>query len=258
MIHTSVRVPAALRPALADDRLARAAWSRLAEPGDVAAASLVAEVGAVAALEVVLTRGGRERWVSRLQEVDPTADLAAVAVCGGRLVVPGDEEWPTSVDDLARSTARGDDSEGDGGDRPMGAPLCLWVRGPASLATVSTHSVALVGSRAATAYGQHLGTEIACGLAERDIAVVSGGAFGIDAAAHQGALVGDGLTVAVLPGGVDRPYPLGNASLLRQIAQTGALVSELPPGSVPTRWRALGRQRLTAALSGATVVVEAA
>ncbi|MEZ0163892.1 DNA-processing protein DprA [Kineococcus sp. LSe6-4] len=242
-------VPSALRAALGEDRLARAAWSRLAEPGDVAAARLVAEVGATLALEAVVTGRGPERWRTRLEDVDPAGDVAAVRAAGGRLVVPGDEEWPAGLADLDVDAT---------GERPLGAPFCLWVRGPARLGDVAARSAALVGSRAATAYGQHVTAELAVGLAERGFAVVSGGAFGIDAAAHRAAVAVEGTSVAVLACGVDRSYPPGNAALLARLARTGALVSEVPPGSTPTRWRFLERNRLIAALTRGTVVVEAA
>ncbi|WP_432536791.1 DNA-processing protein DprA [Kineococcus arenarius] len=243
------RVPPALRPALEDERLARAAWSRLAEPGDAAAAALVAEVGAALALEAVVTGRGPRRWQSRLEDADPAADLAHARAVGGRLVVPGDDEWPTGVDDLARH---------GGPDRPLGAPIALWVRGPAHLAEAVGRAAAVVGSRACTPYGEHVTSEIAAGLADRGFGVVSGGAFGIDAAAHRAALAVGGTSVAVLAGGVDRVYPAGNAALLGRLARRGALVSEVPCGSSPTRWRFLERNRLIAAATAGTVVVEAA
>nr|WP_281373310.1 DNA-processing protein DprA [Kineococcus aurantiacus] len=184
-----------------------------------------------------------------MHETDPASDVAAVRAAGGRLVVPGDEEWPTTLSDLDVDAT---------GDRSLGAPFCLWVRGPARLAGVTARSAALVGSRAATGYGQHVASELSAGLAERGFAVVSGGAFGIDAAAHRAALAVGGVSVAVLACGVDRTYPAGNAALLATLGRTGALVSEVPPGSTPTRWRFLERNRLIAALTRGTVVVEAA
>ncbi|WP_432546470.1 DNA-processing protein DprA [Kineococcus sp. SYSU DK004] len=242
-------VPPGLRPAMDDERLARAAWSRLAEPGDAAAAALVGEVGAALALEAVVTGRGPARWHSRLEDVDPVADLAAARAVGARLVVPGDEEWPATLEDLAHAAA------GDG--RPLGVPACLWVRGPLRLDAVAARSAALVGSRAATGYGEHVTAELAAGLADRGWAVVSGGAYGIDAAAHRAALAVGGASVAVLACGVDRSYPSGNAALLARLAREGAVLSEVPPGSTPTRWRFLERNRLIAALTGGTVVVEA-
>ena len=246
----SARVPPALRAALDDDRLARAAWSRLAEPGDGAAAALVAEVGAPLALEAVVTGRGPQRWRTRLDDVDPASDLATARAVGGRLLVPGDEEWPAAVDDLSR--------DGTGQSRPLGAPFCLWVRGPAHLAEVTARSAALVGSRTCTPYGEHVTAELSAGLADRGFSVVSGGAFGIDAVAHRAALAVGGTSIAVLACGVDRTYPPGNSALLRRLAERGAVVSEVPPGTTPTRWRFLERNRLIAALTCGTVVVEAA
>ena len=119
-------------------------------------------------------------------------------------------------------------------------------------------SVAIVGSRASTAYGEHVAGELGHQLAERGWTVVSGGAFGIDAAAHRGALAAEAPTVAVLACGVDRPYPAAHGALLHRIAETGLLVSEWPPGAAPHRHRFLVRNRLIAALTRGTVVVEAA
>ncbi|GAB7190586.1 DNA-processing protein DprA [Kineococcus sp. NUM-3379] len=241
-------VPSALHPALADERLARAAWSRLAEPGDAEASGLLASCGAVAALEAVLAGAGPQRWRLRLEGVDPAADLAVLEGVGGRLLVPGDAEWPAGLADLDR--ALGPDG------RVLAQPLCLWVRGP--LALTSARSAAVVGSRAATGYGEHVAAELAAGLAGRGVAVWSGGAYGIDAAAHRAALAVDGPAVAVLACGVDRVYPRGNTALLRALARHGAVVSEVPPGSAPTRWRFLERNRVLAAATCGTVVVEAA
>ena len=242
-------VPPGLRAALEDERLARAAWSRLAEPGDAAAAALVAEVGAALALEAVVTGRGPQRWRARAGDVDPVADLDAVRAAGGRLLVPGDEEWPLPVDDLGA---------GVGDARPMTAPFCLWVRGAADLGAAVARGVAVVGTRNATPYGEQTTAEFAAGLCDRGFTVVSGGAFGIDAAAHRAALAVDGTSVAVLACGVDRAYPVGIAALLARLARTGAVVSEAPPGTSPTRWRFLERNRLIAAMGRATVVVEAA
>ena len=169
---------------------------------------------------------------------------------GGRLVTAADDEWPL----LAFTAFRGSRHE----QRPQAyPPLVLWVIGPARLDEVAERAAAIVGTRAATAYGEHVAAELAAGLAERDAAVVSGGAYGIDGAAHRAALAADGFTVAVLAGGIDVPYPAGHAALLHRIAEQGLLVSEYPPGVRPARHRFLTRNRLVAALSGATVVVEA-
>jgi DNA processing protein len=170
---------------------------------------------------------------------DPERDLAAIAALGGRLVCPGDAEWPESVDDL-------------GGRRP----LALWVRGPVPLRDTTLRSVALVGSRAATPYGNHVAAELAVELGDRGWPTVSGGAYGIDAAAHRGSLAAGVATVAVLACGVDVSYPSGNRRLFDEIAGRGLLVSEWPPGASPTRLRFLWRNRVIAALARGTVVVE--
>ncbi|WP_238402612.1 DNA-processing protein DprA [Cellulomonas sp. H30R-01] len=168
--------------------------------------------------------------------------LGALDALGGTFLVPGDDGWPPALDALGPT-----------------APFGLWVRGAADLARTGARGVAVVGARAATTYGEHVAYDLAAGLAERAVTVVSGGAFGIDAAAHRGALARSGRTVVVLAGGVDRAYPRGHARLLEAVvADGGAVVSEVPVGSVPTRVRFLQRNRLIAGLATATVVVEAA
>ncbi|MDQ1288572.1 MAG: DNA-processing protein DprA [Actinomycetota bacterium] len=235
-----------------DDRTARAAWSRLAEPGDVAVVRCLRLLRPGHALLALMERSERlgtvlrdprpvANWRARLSQVDPGRDLATMRRFGGRLVVPGDDEWPTGMALL--------------GDRE---PVALWARGPVSLGVTTRRAVAIVGCRASSRYGEWTAAELASGCVERGITVVSGAAYGIDAAAHRGALAVHGPTVAVLACGVDRPYPRGNEELIEQIAARGTLVSELPPGSSPTRWRFITRNRLIAALGLATVVVEAA
>jgi DNA processing protein len=166
------------------------------------------------------------------------------------LVTAADAEWPF----LAFTAFAGGDAKRRPESHP---PLALWVTGPARLDEVADRAAAIVGTRAATAYGEHVAAELAAGLAERDAAVVSGGAYGIDGAAHRAALAADGFTVAVLAGGIDVSYPAGHAALFRRIGEQGLLVTEYPPGLRPQRHRFLTRNRLVAALSGATVVVEA-
>jgi DNA processing protein len=122
---------------------------------------------------------------------------------------------------------------------------------------VAERAASIVGTRAATAYGEYAAADLAAGLVERDVAVVSGGAYGIDGAAHRAALSSDGETVAVLASGIDVPYPAGHSALLHRIGKHGLVVSEYPPGARPTRRQFLTRNRLVAALGGATVVVEA-
>ncbi len=136
-------------------------------------------------------------------------------------------------------------------------PYALWLRGEADLRYCCLQSVSIVGARAASAYGTHVGTEMAAALAARGWAVVSGAAYGIDACAHQGALAADGVTIAVLACGVDHAYPAGHYDLLASIAAQGVLVSEWPPGRTPNRLRFLIRNRVIGALTRGTVVVEA-
>ncbi len=223
------------------ERLARVGWSRLAEPADPVATRLIAELGAQAAWEAIRTSVSPvlDRFRARLPLVDPERDLAIGARCGARVVCPGDPEWPGGLDAL---------------EAP---PYCLWVRGPLPLGPATERSVAVVGARAATSYGEFVAAEMAAGLAERGVLVVSGAAFGIDAAAHRGALSVDAPTVAVLAGGVDRPYPAAHRELIESIAQTGAVVAETAPGGAPMRVRFLHRNRLIATATRGTVVVEA-
>ncbi len=232
------------------DKAARVVLSRAVEPGDPRTAALVAHVGAPQALEV-LRRGGRdapEDVAPRRLEVDPEQDLERAAELGLRFVVPGEPEWPEGIDDLAH----GIEVQGLGG-----VPVGLWVRGPARLDEMAG-SVALVGSRSATTYGTDTAVRFAAGAGRAGVPVVSGAAFGIDRAAHEGALAVGARTAAVLACGLDRPYPAAHADLIDRIARTGAVVSELPHGMGPTRVRFLSRNRLIAALTAATVVVEAA
>lgn len=258
----------------AEARVARAALSRLMEPSDVAGLALVEAVGPVEALALVrsgwpVPPGVRQsvagildaygsgqperqlpealkRWAPRLPDLAPERDIATVRRFGGFLLTPEDRLWPEALADLQ-----------------LNSPLCLWVRSGNPLAVLpAARSVAVVGSRDATAYGVSVAGDLASGLVGRGCSVISGGAYGIDAQAHRSALAAAGTeaelpTVAVLAGGVDRYYPAGNEDLLRAVADSGAVIAEVPPGSAPTRWRFLQRNRLIAALAGATVVVEA-
>jgi DNA processing protein len=167
--------------------------------------------------------------------------MDAIAGHGGRFVCPGDAEWPRQLDDLG-----------------YGRPFGLWVLGEPSLRIWALRSVAVVGARACTEYGTHCAAGLAAGLAERGWTVVSGAAYGVDAAAHRGALAARGPTVGVLACGVDVAYPPGNQELIRAVGMRGLLVAELPPGDHPTRTRFVLRNRVIAALTRGTVVVEAA
>jgi DNA processing protein len=190
---------------------------------------------AVRRLDEALTR-----WRGRLSQAAAIRAFESAAHLGASLITPESAHWPTGLAALDE-----------------GEPLALWVRGDVERLSSLGRSIALVGARAATGYGEHVAMESAAGLGARGFAIVSGGAYGIDGAAHRAALAAGRLTIAFLAGGVDRLYPAGHSDLLRRVADTGALIGELPCGSTPTRWRFLMRNRLIAAVSNATVVVEA-
>jgi len=238
----------------AAERRAVAWLTRAAEPGSAAVYALVQAAGA--AEGAALIRTGRATAsvlaaVGRRQEDRTDADLVTAQRCGLRLVAPWDQEWPTAaLQPMVLATARG--------LLDLAPPLGLWVRGHGRLDEALERAVAVIGSRAATAYGEHVATEIAFGLADRGWTVVSGGALGIDGSAHRAALSAGGTTVAVLAGGLDRPYPAAHGALFERIIERGLLVSEWPPGCAPYRHRFLIRNRLIAGLSAGTVVVEAA
>lgn len=234
-------------------RIARAALSRVGEPGDVRLSRLVAELGAEEVYQQLREEqdlGGVYTDVAtRLRGLDPERDIEEAATKRIRLVCPGDDEWPQGLADLGHAEPL--QSRG-------GVPLCLWVKGPLRLDQASARAAAVVGSRSATTYGTGVAADIAAHLGEHGVTVVSGAAFGIDQAAHRGALAVKGPTVAVLACGADRAYPSAHRNLLDYIAEVGLVVSEVPPGAAPTKVRFLARNRLIAALAQGTVVVEAA
>lgn len=236
-------------------RRARVGLSRICEPGTASVVAAVEADGVVAVWEA-LRAGRRIGSVSaalaagaghRAEGYEPDRDLDALMAVGGRLVCPGDPEWPA---DRLTWTAS---------PTMPSPPLALYLRGPAALAGTAERSVAIVGARAATAYGAYVAGDLALRLADGGVTVVSGGAVGIDGAAHKSAL-GSGTTptVAVLACGVDVVYPRGHDRLFQQITDRGLLLSEWPPGCAPTRSRFLVRNRVIAALAQGTVVVEAA
>ena len=257
MLDDARLLPAAerLRPdADPHEVLARAAWSVLVEPGDGVAGALVAAHGALDALDRALSEDrmltpgllerrefaeAQARWRPRARSQTVLDALTSCAEVGGRLLLPGDPEWPGGLDDLGPH-----------------APLLLWVRGDTA-ALAAQPAVAMVGARAATPYGEAVAGELAGDLAGSGVVVVSGGAYGIDGASHRAALGVGGTTIAFLAGGVDRAYPIGHQQLFDRIRRGGAVVSEVPCGGAPTKWRFLQRNRLIAAAGLATVVVEA-
>lgn len=240
------------------DDAARRAWAylaRVAEPPAAPVIDMIAALGVSEAAAAVRRRKVPDEHrevlaitASRADTDQAQADLDTAERIGARLVTPADDEWPAwSLMALgqADTAARG------------GVPLALWVRGPARLDDIAAACVALVGSRAASSYGEHVTATVASGLCDNGFAVLSGGAFGIDGAAHRAALGSGGTTAAVMACGIDRDYPAAHAQLLREIARVGAVISEYPPGTTAAKHRFLTRNRLVAALGGATVVVEA-
>jgi DNA processing protein len=243
------------------ERFARIALSFVAEPGDLTLGGMLRTSSPAEAFAAICdgcppgppadddddgSRGSGlaraiERWAARLGSVPTESRLAEWDRNGMRIVCPGDPEWPTQLDVLGDAR-----------------PLLLWVRGSADLRFACLRSVSVVGARAASAYGMHVATEMAAALAERGWAPVSGGAYGIDASAHRGALGSDGITVAVLASGLSYGYPKGHHELFAAVAAQGCVVSEWPPDRGPTRPGFLVRNRVIAALSCGTVVVEAA
>jgi DNA processing protein len=246
-------------------RRARAWLSRVAEPGTIDFWRYVEDQGPVEAVRTIRAGSAPERILAlvgvRAGQDESLADLARAERCGARLVIPEDDEWPAlPLHALTVATSREPADHRDQPDRTLAPvpPVALWVRGPARLDELVERSVAVVGSRASTAYGEHVAGELGFQLGECGWTVVSGGAFGIDAAAHRGALAAEAPTLAVLACGVDRPYPAAHGALFGRIVETGLLVSEWPPGCAPLRHRFLVRNRLIAALTRGTVVVEAA
>lgn len=234
-------------------REARLLLSIVAEPGDPRVAALVEQVGAVDAVDHLRSRGSRGELgaalADRIAQARPEETLSQAERRGLRFVTPADAEWPDALADLGQVPTLHERG---------GVPVGLWLRGPVRLDEAVGGSVAVVGARSATTYGASVAGAMASELAAAGVPVVSGAAFGIDQAAHRGALAARGTTVAVLACGADRAYPTAHQELVAYIAQTGLVVSEAPPGGAPTRIRFLARNRLIAALSVGTVVVEAA
>ena len=237
------------------DRLARARLTCLAEPGDTLLSALIGRHGPADAVAAIVrgklpadlgdlsggpARKALDRWRSRLADMPGEDQVQDWLQAGIRLICPGDREWPEQLDDL-------------GGVKPY----ALWARGSADLRFNTVRSLSVTGSRAATAYGSHVASAMAGSVAVEGWTVVSGAAYGVDGAAHSAALGADGLTVAVLASGVDVPYPAGHEDLLDMVAARGVVASEWPPGRNPSRLRFLARNRIIAALSPATLVIEA-
>ena len=246
------------------DRFARATWTGIAEPGDRMAGLAVETLGAAGALDAVVERWPTPRWLAAFAQAGVDAvpedevgqaierwqprlksEIALLALrqsarFGARLLTLDHVLWPVGLSDLG-----------------LHAPIALWLRGTDAALASLAHSIALVGARAATSYGENVTMEASAGLVDRGFAIVSGAAYGIDGMAHRAALASHGQTIAFLAGGVDRFYPSGHDALITRIVAEGAILSELPVGQPPTKWRFLQRNRLIAAASQATIVVEA-
>ena len=226
-----------------DERITRAAVSLVLLPGDERVGQQIQDVGSFRTVEQWIAGVGPKGACSRVRDAvvrAPTV-LRNALDQGIRFVIPTDDEWPIQLNDLDTET-----------------PVGLWVRGAGGLALTVQNSIAIVGARACTTYGERVASELGTLASDHDDTVVSGAAFGIDAAAHRGALSAGGTTVAVLACGVDVAYPSAHQALLDRIAQAGLVVSEMPPGTTPRKQYFLVRNRIIAALSTQTVVVEAA
>lgn len=234
---------------MTDDLLARVGLSCVIEPGSTAVCEAVAQWGAGQVWQALRTDESSGTLARKARLVEPEVVLQRAHSHQIRFVVPGDTQWPDQVVGL-------DCCEPVQG--MSGAPLGLWIRGAGDLGALESGSVAIVGSRSCSPYGGSVAADLGHDLADSGHVVVSGGAFGIDAAAHRGALASRGMTMAVLAGGLDQAYPKANHQLFAAIAERGLLISEFPPGEHPTRMRFLGRNRLIAGLTQGTVIVEAA
>lgn len=259
------------------DRAARLALAQLVEPGSRELGLLVRQVGATEALLMAVHGGGvteplagavrarldaaglgtrtgsADAWTERVAHTLVDRMTERAGELGARMVTAADDEWPRALDDLTRVSREG----GDVLHRDTDPPLCLWLRGPVRLEETLERSVSIVGARAVTGYGQFVASEFAFGLAERGWTVVSGGALGVDVTAHRGSLAAGGVTCAVLACGIDQVYPVSNSAVFERIAEEGLLLTEWPPGTRPHKTRFLTRNRVIAAATRGTVMVEA-
>jgi DNA processing protein len=192
--------------------------------------------------ELIAAVGGgrRDALADELERLDVDAVRRRAHDCGVALVCRCDPAYPTRLHDL--------DS----------APAVLHVTGDVErfVELVAEDPVAIVGARAASAYGAGVARSLGQGLGGAGVTVLSGMAHGIDSAAHAGALDAGAATIAVLPGPANRPYPADRRALHRRVTATGAAVSELPPGCTVWRWMFPARNRIIAALAAMTIVVE--
>jgi len=212
------------------------------EPGTSFWGREISERGAAATYDRLLG-GGYDgvkfaQLIEKVISFEAGQGLASIESAGATLLTPSHPDWPQSVDDL---------------EVP---PIALIVKGDTSI--LSHRALAIVGTRNPTPYGVRIAGDFAAGFVDRDWQIISGGAYGVDTAAHRGALVAEGRTIAVIASGVDIQYPAGNSRLFAEICESGAIVSEVMPGVIAMPHRFLTRNRLIAALSVSTLVVEAA
>lgn len=234
------------------ERQARMMLSMIAEPDDEITGRVLHRVGGVETIRLLedddpvpgMNRADAIAWRQRLtQRIDDDIPerIADAERHGMNTLIPTDADWPHALNDLGARV-----------------PYLLWTRGATSfLSDGLADRVTITGARAATEYGTNVAAHLAGELARDEHTIVSGGAYGIDGAAHQAALAAGGNTIAILAGGVDRPYPRGHSDLLARIGDVGLLASETAPGATPTRYRFMPRARLLGSLSGATVIPEA-
>lgn len=225
-----------------NELLARAALFSAIEAGHPFWSSEISTQGALVVYEKLLSGGydsiKNEMLISTLRKISPDQVLTDINAHQARLITPIDEDWPEQVNDLAAP------------------PIGLIVKG--NISALHQPSLAIVGTRNPTSYGARIAGDFAAGFADREWAIVSGGAYGIDSYAHKGALIAEGVTIAVIASGIDINYPAGNTRLFAEICESGAIVTEFMPGQRALPHRFLTRNRLIASLSKATLVVEAA
>jgi DNA processing protein len=216
------------------------------EPGDQFWSDEISRLGAQEVFDRIksgkfyLKVKSLKRVSEEIKASDPKKLLTEINSCGGQFITPDDEDWPKQLDDL------------------ISPPIGLIIRGQREALSQMDKSVAIVGTRNPTSYGVRVAGDLAASACDHEFVVISGGAYGIDTAAHKGALAAEGVTVSVLGGGINSLYPAGNSRLFQEIKETGLLISESMPNVPAQPFRFLIRNRLIAALSKTTVVVEAA
>lgn len=256
---------------LLEQSFARAAFSLISEPGDRFAGTLIELLSPALVLQLLVNKSdedefrsqlcaregmqqvedkfgsfssaledAKQRWLPRLKLNELLIALESALARRARLLTPESACWPSKLNDLEDSR-----------------PHCLWAIGQDIETALSQSSISIVGSRNSTSYGEWVASEIVADSTSRGLAIVSGGAYGIDAIAHRSALALDEVTIAFMAGAIDRLYPSGNAAIFERITKRGVLLAEQAPGASPTKWRFLQRNRLIAALGEATIVVEA-